>query len=204
MQSKVDKRLVPLRKDEEELRHVRRRELGPRYSSASGSATTVEEPGDYMPPEVPGVDMDLLRWRMPHYEERRLSLVGYSRSAAASFFYVPELSIALDAGGSCKSFLPHVWAISHGHLDHTMHLPVSQPSFVNDEPTNIVLCPKPIAPLVEQFMHAAQCLNRGEVFSHVEDLQQRPYTLRGVEPGENILLPRELTSRPTSVQIFRV
>ena len=45
-----------------------------------------------------------------------LTLRGYSKAAEATFFFVPELKIALDMGGIDKSVHSNYFFISHTHM----------------------------------------------------------------------------------------
>lgn len=58
-----------------------------------------------------------LQWKFPH-EIAKLTLIGRSRAADATGFYIPELCFALDAGAvACDQFGYHIF-ITHTHTDH--------------------------------------------------------------------------------------
>lgn len=58
-------------------------------------------------------------WKMPN---NGLTLVGYSRAAYRTGFYIPELNIMLDAGPSSSKNPSHIF-ITHAHVDHVAGLP---------------------------------------------------------------------------------
>lgn len=47
------------------------------------------------------------------------TMVGYSRAADRTFFYIPELKLGLDAGG-CRGRQPDYTFITHTHIDHSI------------------------------------------------------------------------------------
>jgi len=56
------------------------------------------------------------------FPNSNLTLLGYSRSAQATCFFIPELAWALDAGFSFFKDVKYVF-VTHGHLDHSFCLP---------------------------------------------------------------------------------
>ena len=54
-------------------------------------------------------------WKM---KGTNLTLTGYSRSRDKTFFFIPELKLALD-GGYCRGRLANHLFLTHGHADHS-------------------------------------------------------------------------------------
>jgi ribonuclease Z len=135
-----------------------------------------------------------------------LTLVGHSRAAEATYFYLPELRAALDLGGVDRRYRGSAfYFLSHSHADHASHLPVIQPSFQPEgSPPRTLFVPREIVPFVRRYLHSAQELNRAETLSEEELARERPYTLLGVSPGEEYTLhPDEEGHSTYRVQIFR-
>ena len=60
-------------------------------------------------------------WKMP-IGNSVVTLVGYSRAAYRTGFYIPELNVMLDAGPSSSKNPSHIF-ITHAHIDHVAGLP---------------------------------------------------------------------------------
>ena len=56
-----------------------------------------------------------LAWKI---KGTNLTLMGYSRSRDKTFFYIPQLKVALD-GGYCRGRLANHLFLTHGHADHS-------------------------------------------------------------------------------------
>ena len=54
-------------------------------------------------------------WKM---KGTNFTLMGYSRSRDKTFFYIPQLKLALD-GGYCRGRLAQHLFLTHGHADHS-------------------------------------------------------------------------------------
>ena len=84
------------------------------------------------------------------------TLIGDSRAARKTMFYIRELDIAFDAGIS-TDFKPSFVFISHSHLDHTRELP----SYVLEpNPELNIIVPKPSQELISNFIDAAICMTK--------------------------------------------
>ena len=53
-----------------------------------------------------------------------LTLRGYSKAAEATFFFIPELKVALDMGGIDKSVHSQYFFITHTHSVYLHFLPI--------------------------------------------------------------------------------
>lgn len=51
-------------------------------------------------------------WKIPN---TNLVLTGYSRAADSTYFYIPQLKISLDMGGTDKSYRSELFFITHSH-----------------------------------------------------------------------------------------
>lgn len=113
-----------------------------------------------------------------------LTIEGYSRAAVQSYWRFPELNLGFDLGGQPWSFMgTETWFVSHGHLDHIVALPVyvSRRRMMKMEPPTIYL-PKPTLEPVQEILRQFTRLDRGKM----------PCVLRGLDPGMEIELSREL------------
>lgn len=91
------------------------------------------------------------------------TLVGYSRCARNTFFYIPELNIALDAGLATDLYPTHIF-ITHAHMDHIGELF----RYVIDPPNNLIPCvyyPKPSKDFIDEFIQSSV---KSCVESHIE------------------------------------
>jgi ribonuclease Z len=101
-----------------------------------------------------------------------------------SYWRFPELNLGFDLGGQPWSFMgTETWFVSHGHLDHIVALPVyvSRRRMMKMEPPTIYL-PKPTLEPVQEILRQFTRLDRGKM----------PCVLRGLDPGMEIELSREL------------
>jgi len=115
---------------------------------------------------------------------KNLTIEGYSRAAVQSYWRLPELKVGFDLGGQPWSFMgTETWFVSHTHLDHIAALPVyvARRRMMKMEPPTIYL-PEHAVEGVERVMRAFSRLDRGRM----------PCELRGIKPGDEIELSREL------------
>jgi ribonuclease Z len=113
-----------------------------------------------------------------------LTVEGYSRAAVQSYWRLPELSLGFDFGAQPWSFMgTERWFVTHGHLDHIAALPVyvARRRMMKMEPPVIYLPQEAVAP-VREILGAFTRLDRGRL----------PCDLRGLAPGDEVELSREL------------
>jgi ribonuclease Z len=113
-----------------------------------------------------------------------ITIEGYSRAAVQSYWRIPEMKLGFDLGVQPWSFMATpVWFVSHTHLDHVAALPVyvARRRLMKMEPPTIYL-PASAVEGVDRLLRAFERLDRGRL----------PAELVGVEPGQEILLSREL------------
>jgi ribonuclease Z len=75
-------------------------------------------------------------------EHAGLTIEGYSRAAAQTYWRIPEMKLGFDLGGQPWSFMSTgTWFVSHGHLDHIAAIPqyVSRRRMMKMEPPTIYL-----------------------------------------------------------------
>ncbi len=113
-----------------------------------------------------------------------LTIEGYSRAAVQSYWRLPELSLGFDLGAQPWSFMgTETWFVTHGHLDHIAALPVyvARRRMMKMEPPVIYTPQETLEPIREVLKNFVR-LDRGRM----------PCDLRGVAPGDEIELSREL------------
>jgi ribonuclease Z len=118
------------------------------------------------------------------------TIEGYSRAAVQSYWRLPELNLGFDLGAQPWSFMgTETWFVSHAHLDHIAALPVyvARRRMMKMEPPVIYL-PEETVPAVREVLKAFTRLDRGRM----------PCDLRGVQPGVEIELSRELVVTTTA------
>jgi len=114
----------------------------------------------------------------------RLTIEGYSRAAVQTYWRIPELKVGFDFGAQPWDFMgTPTWFISHTHLDHLAALPVyvARRRMMKMEPPTIYLPDHALEP-VDRLLKTFRRLDRGRL----------PCELRGVRPGDEIELSREL------------
>lgn len=113
-----------------------------------------------------------------------LTIEGWSRAAVQSYWRIPEMSLGFDLGAQPWSFMgTERWFITHGHLDHCAALPVyvARRRMMKMEPP-VIYAPTEIIEPMRDVLAAFMRLDRGRM----------PCELRGVEPGDEIEISREL------------
>lgn len=118
------------------------------------------------------------------HTHRSLTIEGYSRAAVQSYWRIPELRIGFDIGAQPWDFMgTATWAITHSHLDHIAALPVyiARRRMMKMEKPTIYLPTHALAG-VDSMLKSFSRLDRGRL----------PCELIGVEPGDEIVLSREL------------
>jgi ribonuclease Z len=113
-----------------------------------------------------------------------LTIEGYSRAAVQSYWRFPELSLGFDLGAQPWAFMgTETWFVTHGHLDHIAALPVyvARRRMMKMEPPVIYAPQETIEPVREILKHFTR-LDRGRM----------PCELRGLAPGDEVELSREL------------
>ncbi len=113
-----------------------------------------------------------------------LTIEGYSRAAVQTYWRIPELKLGFDLGAQPWSFMgTDTWFVSHGHLDHIAALPVyvARRRMMKMSPPTIYM-PKVMIEPCKQILHQFQRMDRGRM----------PCELKSLEPGEEVLLSREL------------
>jgi ribonuclease Z len=121
-----------------------------------------------------------------------ITIEGYSRAAVQTYWRIPELKLGFDLGVQPWSFMATpTWFVSHTHLDHIAALPVyvARRRLMKMEPPTIYLPTVAVAP-VERLLRAVEQLDRGRL----------PVRLVGVEPGQEIVLSRELVVTCTATK----
>lgn len=92
-------------------------------------------------------------WKIPN---TTLSVVGYSRAADKTAFWIPELKWFLDAGSMASTtHRPERVFLTHVHSDHSYNLP----NLVSSRHQTDIYAPEESVKLVENFIFASQYLN---------------------------------------------
>lgn len=117
-----------------------------------------------------------------------LELVGYSMAGEESVICVPEFNVGFDFGRGPRELMTidHV-CLSHGHMDHAAGIAYyfSQRFFLGIAPGTVILHKSLVGP-VERLMQVWM-----EIEGHVS-----PGKLVGIEPGEDVVIRRDLVVRP--------
>ncbi|MFJ3632741.1 MBL fold metallo-hydrolase [Streptomyces sp. NPDC090112] len=110
-------------------------------------------------------------WRIPGTE---LTLTGYSRANDKTFFHVPELRCALDAG-LAEGRQPETVFLTHTHHDHSKDL-----DYLAARPAGVdVHLPAAAVPYVETFLRASAELNHGTAYDPALAANCRLHGVRG-------------------------
>ena len=131
---------------------------------------------------------------------KEISVVGIGRSADATAYFLPELSLCLDAGLHVKSLAPRTILLTHGHRDHTAALPAMAGCAT-------VFAPRQITSLVRRFLVAEAQLNYGDETQTDEETIRAlgEFDIHGVGDADEILLAKSgYTGSPTpiGIQVF--
>lgn len=121
------------------------------------------------------------KWKMGG--KSGLSVIGYSRSADCTAFYIPELKWFLDAGGmAISSHKPEVILLTHGHSDHSFNLPF----LISSRHHTDIYCPNETKEFVLNYINASQSLNKNG-----EDFVKPDITINGVSVGDSLELGKK-------------
>lgn len=112
-------------------------------------------------------------WRIPGTD---LTLTGYSRANDKTFFHVPELRCALDAG-LCEGRQVDTVFLTHTHHDHAKDLDYLA---TNRAGVDIYL-PAEAVPYAESYIRASAELNHGAAF---DPARANGYRLHGVRQDD--------------------
>ncbi|MGW5345668.1 MBL fold metallo-hydrolase [Streptomyces sp. NPDC004050] len=110
-------------------------------------------------------------WRMPG---TGLTLTGYSRANDKTFFHIPELRCALDAG-LAEGHRPETVFLTHTHHDHAKDLDhlAARPGGVD------IHLPAAALPYAEAFLRASAELNHGTAYDPALAAHCRLHGVRG-------------------------
>jgi ribonuclease Z len=112
-------------------------------------------------------------WRLPGTQ---LTLTGYSRANDKTFFHIPELKLALDAG-LVEGRQVDTVLLTHTHLDHSKDL-----DFLATRSTGVdIYVPEDALPYVRDYLRATTELNQVAAFDSALAAGAR---VHGVRPGE--------------------
>ena len=125
-----------------------------------------------------------LSWSLPR-SVRPWTLRGTSRSAHATAWYIPELSVAIDAGDVVFTHRPDHIFITHTHADHIFRLP----NLKSRRKPPQLFVPAHATGLVERYLHAAQALTDSQE-PPPGFVWTRAYDLVGVSPGDQHAISR--------------
>ncbi len=117
-------------------------------------------------------------------QHQDLTIEGYSRAAVQSYWRIPEMKIGFDLGAQPWDFMgTSTWFVTHTHLDHIAALPVyvARRRMMKMDPP-LIYVPEHSRALCEEVLKVFSRLDRGRL----------PCDLRGVKPGDEIELSREL------------
>ena len=119
------------------------------------------------------------QWEFPK-SIGKYTLMGYSRAADRTFFTIPELKIALDAGG-CRGRVPPYFFLTHTHFDHVIDVWYILPTEITT-----MYCPIGTAKLLRNFVQYSLEMNSGATFE-IDRKRIDNYALIEVNANEEIL-----------------
>lgn len=117
-------------------------------------------------------------WKMPG---TGFTLTGYSRANDKTFFHIPELRCALDAG-LCEGRQAETVLLTHTHHDH-----VKDVDFLASRAGTDIYLPADAVPHVESYLRASAELNHG---AHYDPDLAGGYRLHGVRGGDEFRFGR--------------
>jgi ribonuclease Z len=122
------------------------------------------------------------QWKTWSIPGTGLTLTGYSRANDKTFFHVPELRCALDAG-LCEGRQADTVFLTHTHHDHVKDL-----DFLAANPVGAdIYLPAEAVAYVEAYLRASVELNHGAAY----DPERAPrYRLHGVRDGDEFVFGR--------------
>ncbi|MFI7438558.1 MBL fold metallo-hydrolase [Nonomuraea indica] len=122
------------------------------------------------------------QWKTWELPGTRLSLTGYSRANDKTFFHIPELKLALDAG-LVEGRQVDTVLLTHTHLDHSKDL-----DFLATRPTGVdIHVPEEALPYVRHYLRATTELNQVAAFDPALATEAR---VHGVRPGQEFTFGR--------------
>jgi len=92
------------------------------------------------------------------------TLVGDSRAARRTMFWIPELDIFFDAGIH-TDLKPQVIFISHSHYDHTRELPCY---LLDPNPNLTIFVPQQSQKLITNFIESAISMNKHSLLTKID------------------------------------
>ncbi|CAF0999827.1 unnamed protein product [Adineta ricciae] len=122
---------------------------------------------------------DVLSWKFPSHISP-YTLIGRSRAADATSFFIPELDLLLDCGCLVTSNRPSDIFITHTHSDHCLDVT----RFVSRSRPPRIHLPVSGVPMMKDFLEKCQILRTaGQIDSDPSEWTKN-YELIGVQPGE--------------------
>jgi len=130
-----------------------------------------------------------------------LTLIGYSRAADETCFYIQELDIMLDCGMK-NNFMPDHIFITHGHSDHSRNMPCSLLELGNSKNSSntkhpIFYLPIEIVDLGKQYIHSFYALSKFNPNTKIHN----KYDIVGVIPNKKIEI--EIKNKKFIVEIIK-
>ncbi|MEV0236007.1 MBL fold metallo-hydrolase [Nonomuraea sp. NPDC050786] len=136
--------------------------------------TTSHRPADL--PDLLVEGHPFRQWKTWQIPGTTFTLTGYSRANDKTFFHIPELRCALDAG-LCEGRQPETVFLTHTHHDHSKDLDylASRPSGAD------IYVPAEALPYVEAYLRASAELNHAAAYDPALAPAGR---VHGVRPGD--------------------
>lgn len=114
------------------------------------------------------------QWKTCRIPGTELTLTGYSRANDKTFFHIPELRCALDAGLAEGRQTDTVF-LTHTHHDHSKDL-----DYLAARPAGVdIHLPAAAVPYVETFLRASAELNHGAAYDPALAAKCRLHGVRG-------------------------